>query len=429
MLFRRWSMMGPCICSLQTRTWTQRILRSNQWSFLHGSSTSKLLPSMCSLPGKKAKVDRSIADVPWSRKGWTINGSMKAFTLLGCKRHEPLREGTSQPIITSSVLALIFLQALFIMGVKFGSERESLLQVLTQGQNSTLTSSSAMWLWQILEGSLWSFLRTSSHLLLLRCTSHVAPIATPFNKLRRGGKKPVICSVNFRIVLTSYVWMPMRPLLMNVFRSRVVTRLRSRMIRVRFYWLNFWISKWLFHLLLPAVTRAKVRHGSIPMAQCTELTMLPFHASYGHGLLVLMFMQDFDHTRVHLDHLPVVLHLQGFQEGKAEEARILWDQDKLRDPWTCQQFQRSLATLPIPRWDVDADVHCQIWEEQFLQVSRQFFERSKTTKPVHSKRPKLSETTLNLISFKRQVLSLGSELNRSWIWRIQDASPGNWEGS
>lgn len=117
-------------------------------------------------------------------------------------------------------------------------------------------------------------------------------------------------------------------------------------------------------------------------------------------------MQDFDHTRMHLDHLPVVLHLQGFQEGKAEEARILWDQDKLRDPWTRQQFQRSLATLPIPRWDVDADVHCQIWEEQFLQVSRQFFERSKTTKPVHSKRPKLSETTLNLISFKRQVLSM-----------------------
>ena len=116
-------------------------------------------------------------------------------------------------------------------------------------------------------------------------------------------------------------------------------------------------------------------------------------------------MADFDRARAHIDHLPSVLCLQGWLQGLTSSSKIIWDQDKLRDPLICEQFRQALATLPLPCWDIGADDHCRIWEKQLLELGAQFF--SQTKSPGKEKRkPTLSQSTLALIQFKRHVLLL-----------------------
>ena len=116
-------------------------------------------------------------------------------------------------------------------------------------------------------------------------------------------------------------------------------------------------------------------------------------------------VEDFDRARSHVDHLPSVLCLRGWLRSMVTPRKFHWDPDKLRDPAICEQFRHALASLPLPTWDVTADDHCRLWEEQLLNVAAQFF--TKTHSPGRTKpRPALSASTLALIQFKRHVLSL-----------------------
>ena len=124
---------------------------------------------------------------------------------------------------------------------------------------------------------------------------------------------------------------------------------------------------------------------------------LPFvHAS--------QVLVDHDTTFEHEDHLPCGLHVRGaFEDQMVQPDRIQWDRDKLRDPHAMDAFQRAVATLPIPTWDVNVDDHCRIYEANLLQLARQHFERTTFTKP----RRQLTADTLQAIAFKRHVLDCG----------------------
>ena len=116
-------------------------------------------------------------------------------------------------------------------------------------------------------------------------------------------------------------------------------------------------------------------------------------------------MDDFDRARAHMDHLPSILCLNGWLQGSPARSKIKWDPAKFREPSICEAFRQALATLPIPRWEVHADDHYRIWESQVLQLAEQFF--AKDDKQSKSKpRPVLTQSTLNLIQFKRHLLYL-----------------------
>eukprot|EP00435_Cladocopium_sp_Y103_P075451 s29_g58.t1 len=114
-------------------------------------------------------------------------------------------------------------------------------------------------------------------------------------------------------------------------------------------------------------------------------------------------MTSYDGTFAHEDHIPVILHAQGWLPIAAKSRKIRWDEAALLDPARCALFQEALATLPLPAWQVHQDSHAQWYEYQVLQLARQHFEVRKGTRT----RPTLQPHTLDHIAMKRHVLDCG----------------------
>jgi hypothetical protein len=103
---------------------------------------------------------------------------------------------------------------------------------------------------------------------------------------------------------------------------------------------------------------------------------------------------DHDTTFEHEDHLPVCLEVAGdLCTAHSAPAKIKWDPNKLQDPTIVAQFQAALTTLPLPTWDVNVDDHCHLFETTLLQLARQFFEKT-TTSRVRPQLPRLHSTAL-----------------------------------
>ena len=118
-------------------------------------------------------------------------------------------------------------------------------------------------------------------------------------------------------------------------------------------------------------------------------------------------LTNHDTTFEHEDHLPVCLEVVGdLCAAHSAPAKIKWDPNKLQDPTIVAQFQAALTTMPLPTWDVNVDDHCHLFETNLLQLARQFFEKTTTSRV----RPQLSPSTLNSIAFKRHILDCG----RAW---------------
>lgn len=109
----------------------------------------------------------------------------------------------------------------------------------------------------------------------------------------------------------------------------------------------------------------------------------------------------------HEDHLPVCLQVQGWLEVPDCQNKIQWDHLAFLDPVKCAAFQEALQTLPIPTWPVHVDAHADHFEANLLALAQQFF--TKQTK--ERQRPRLSETTRNLIAWKRSCLDYGRQYN------------------
>ena len=115
---------------------------------------------------------------------------------------------------------------------------------------------------------------------------------------------------------------------------------------------------------------------------------------------------SYDGTFTHEDHIPAVIHLNGWIHVVPPVTKHQWDEFALLDPGRCAAFQDALATLPIPPCEVSVDTHCALYERQVLQLAKQFF----TRKPGVRRRPTLSRHTLDTIAFKRHILDCG----RAW---------------
>eukprot|EP00435_Cladocopium_sp_Y103_P032495 s3994_g8.t1 len=111
----------------------------------------------------------------------------------------------------------------------------------------------------------------------------------------------------------------------------------------------------------------------------------------------------FDGGFGHDDHFPVVLHNTGWLESVVRDQSIRWDQLAFVDPVKCRRFQDAVQSLPIPTWDVHIDCHAQLFETQLLSLAKQHFVKTTKDRP----RPRLTESTLNLIQFKRSCLDYG----------------------
>ena len=109
---------------------------------------------------------------------------------------------------------------------------------------------------------------------------------------------------------------------------------------------------------------------------------------------------DFDFGFAHEDHIPVQLHLQGVAASLPPEKRL--DEAKMMDPEICRRFQEALSTLPMPTWQVDVETHAKEMREQFRQLGLQFF--ASDSKPKKARW--MTDSTANLIAFKRQVLQM-----------------------
>ena len=112
----------------------------------------------------------------------------------------------------------------------------------------------------------------------------------------------------------------------------------------------------------------------------------------------------FDSGKTHIDHLPVVLTVKGFLQGRCSEKHAKIDPAKVADPNCQMMFRQALSTLPMPSWDVDIDSHCKIWEQNVLELAQQCFHPGQFRKKRN--RPDLSEDTLQAIAFKRHILQL-----------------------
>ena len=105
----------------------------------------------------------------------------------------------------------------------------------------------------------------------------------------------------------------------------------------------------------------------------------------------------------HEDHSPVCIALDAWVSVATHDPKPKWCPRKLRDSDTIAAFQAALASLPMPTWNTDVDTHAHQMEQQILALAISFF--GATTSPSRI-RPTLTEATLNLISFKRQVLDM-----------------------
>eukprot|EP00435_Cladocopium_sp_Y103_P022597 s540_g5.t1 len=111
----------------------------------------------------------------------------------------------------------------------------------------------------------------------------------------------------------------------------------------------------------------------------------------------------FDGGFAHDDHFPVLLQCRGWLETSAGGGAIPWDPLAFVDPIKCKQFRAAVQPLPIPTWDTHVDSHAQIFETQLLALARQHFTKTRKERV----RPRLTESTLNLIQFKRSCLDYG----------------------
>ena len=109
---------------------------------------------------------------------------------------------------------------------------------------------------------------------------------------------------------------------------------------------------------------------------------------------------SYDGTFLHEDHLPVVVSCRGLLSSDCKRPHIRWDEDKLRDPECCRQFQEALITLPLPTWSVATAEHCRIYEINVLQLAQQFFVKDQGKRA----RPPIAPDTANWILFKRHIL-------------------------
>eukprot|EP00438_Fugacium_kawagutii_P022544 Skav206054 [mRNA] locus=scaffold587:310380:319699:- [translate_table: standard] len=113
-------------------------------------------------------------------------------------------------------------------------------------------------------------------------------------------------------------------------------------------------------------------------------------------------LRDWDTGFSHEDHLPAMLHLEAWIDGQPAPSKLTWNEEAFFDPVKVQQFQSALATLPIPTWDVAVGDHCDWVDVQLLTLAQQCFAHTPSPKNTHAMT--LSESTLHLIQFKRQVL-------------------------
>ena len=105
----------------------------------------------------------------------------------------------------------------------------------------------------------------------------------------------------------------------------------------------------------------------------------------------------------HDDHVPLLLHVRGWLPGAAKDSKPQWDPLAFIDPEICRQFQEAVQSLPIPAWNTHVDSHSRYFESAVFNLATQFF----TKKTKQRSRPRLSETTINLIGFKRSCLDYG----------------------
>lgn len=105
----------------------------------------------------------------------------------------------------------------------------------------------------------------------------------------------------------------------------------------------------------------------------------------------------------HDDHLPVCLQVGGWIAATRSMPPVQWDSLAFLDPVKCAAFQEALHTLPIPAWPVHVDAHADHFEANLLSLAKQFFSKQTTDRP----RPRLAESTCNLIAWKRSCLDYG----------------------
>ena len=111
----------------------------------------------------------------------------------------------------------------------------------------------------------------------------------------------------------------------------------------------------------------------------------------------------FDGGFGHDDHYPVVMQCQGWRYDSPGSTKVQWDPLAFVDPVKCHQFRDAVRSLPIPDWSTHVDSHAEIMESQLFAVAKQHFQKTSHDRM----RPRLSESTRNLIQFKRSCLDFG----------------------
>jgi len=99
---------------------------------------------------------------------------------------------------------------------------------------------------------------------------------------------------------------------------------------------------------------------------------------------------DFDGGFGHIDRCPAVCALEGILPVQSPVKKIRWDFCKMQNPEAQKAFAESLATLPLPSWDVSVDDHSQLLESNILQLASQHFGTSRRERL----RPVLSDATI-----------------------------------
>ena len=114
-------------------------------------------------------------------------------------------------------------------------------------------------------------------------------------------------------------------------------------------------------------------------------------------------LTDVDLGFSHVDHYPVQCDFEYLACTDVHRKRIRWDRIRMQDPVACRKFRDDIASLPIPRWDVDVDTRNSYFDHNVLALAKQHFAAGSNRRPD---RPQLKEATVNLIAFKRQVLQM-----------------------